>query len=799
MDTTIVEVEPNTTVEESKLSTVVTSNVTCVDAADELELHLNSREFTVVNDAVFLGANSVTVNIPPWLQLAINGAIDTATQDLLFNFSALLAELNVAKNAYTEYINIQTTIDSSIATHLTTLNASIAANSGNIVRLDNIKTTTDEVVATAISIIDASISGGAIHAQIGTLNTAIANMEGAFTASITSMIASYETQTARIDSIDMIQIGSDGYRLGSSKIATDPSGRITGWKFASSSDAPSSFDIIADKFTVSDGISSIAPLSVSNGQVHINGRLNINSNDTSMFIGEYATAPGATVTIGGVLYYVKNGDTYKNTTDGAIYVKSSTGWISQKGVDGISTYTDFVYSLGVTTPNVTVGGTGNVPTVTYTSTWKNNPEDLLVDLGTTQVYSATMVYQKTSATATWTTQSTGSATKWNGVKGVDGLNGIRGAMSVFATGLSVPPTDAQLMNAVCQAVQSTSTCTLVKGDNVTYTGTSSGTKMAYWTGSAWVKDVALYVNGDAIISGTLYADRIVAGSVDITRVGANQIGQMHVNSRASVLELGNTSRPRNSAQVILRGTTFIPLNYSNARVLITATCTIRNNNTSILRACGIRFTGSTGGVIMTSTTPTANNYWLQFDTDTTLSTTQDSIYSYNSSVHGNVWINTSSGVPSTYSINIASGQISWTSYSTQPTLGTLARIDITDANIDTLLPAASNQNKYAFNPNTGILYRSASLNSGYAWCRLFYSTSVSTPGTRYFGETGGYSVDMARGSFPENISTYIFQNTVDVSGNHNSINYGFFASVDDTNSWSCSIEEAAVSIQVIPK
>lgn len=97
-------------------------------------------------------------------------------------------------------------------------------------------------------------------------------------------------------------------------------------------------------------------------------------------------------------------------------------------------------------------------------------------------------------------------TSTSGLDGTDGTDGARGSVSVFSS-FSSTPTDAQL-NAVIYSVTGGS---LPKnGDNITYTIATSGTKQAYYM-NGWIKDVMLYVHGDAIIAGTLSASAIQAG------------------------------------------------------------------------------------------------------------------------------------------------------------------------------------------------------------------------------------------------------------------------------------------------
>ena len=65
------------------------------------------------------------------------------------------------------------------------------------------------------------------------------------------------------------------------------------------------------------------------------------------------------------------------------------------------------------------------------------------------------------------------------------------------------------------------------GDTViwTNTSTSGGTEIYEYNGSTWGTNTALKVNGNAVISGTLYSDRIMAGHIGsaVTALASNMI------------------------------------------------------------------------------------------------------------------------------------------------------------------------------------------------------------------------------------------------------------------------------------
>ncbi len=107
----------------------------------------------------------------------------------------------------------------------------------------------------------------------------------------------------------------------------------------------------------------------------------------------------------------------------------------------------------------------------------------------------------------------------NGTDGSDGINGLpgtRGTISTFAS-YATPPTDGELTATIYFLVDPD---VLVDGDNIIYTvdGPGGGTKSARYDNGSWVKNVQLYVDGDAVITGTLSADRIVANSISVSSV-----------------------------------------------------------------------------------------------------------------------------------------------------------------------------------------------------------------------------------------------------------------------------------------
>lgn len=351
----------------------------------------------------------------------------------------------------------------------------------------------------------------------------------------------------------------------SSKFITDPDGNITGWAMSDSSTTESAFTIYAENFKITDGTTGYTPFRISNGIVHI-GEVDTSTPQITS-IGEYSSAPVATA-VNQVYKNTTDGNTYLwNGTSWVLWLESGasgtdvnivfkvsssntvsptitgnsalpSGWsdgIGQAysttssstpylwyakgtGVSGVWTWgiptlntaTNIaelkLYKLNDTT--MSTAGSYNFGTATlsgYESGWTMSVPTLVNNGDKIYVTTAVVTGAKDSVVVpSWSTPVVYAQR----TDGTAGATGVRGAVSVFKTFTSTPTT-TDLNNAIYAVV----TDGIVRnGDNVTYTisGVSGGTKQAYYM-NGWTTNVQLYVHGDAVISGTLAADKIQAG------------------------------------------------------------------------------------------------------------------------------------------------------------------------------------------------------------------------------------------------------------------------------------------------
>lgn len=179
------------------------------------------------------------------------------------------------------------------------------------------------------------------------------------------------------------------------------------------------------------------------------------------------------------------------------------------GVSGLSIVelTIFKRTTASETPS---GGTYNFATKTLTppSGWS-----VAVPSGTDPVYTsrATVSSANPAATAVsvsgWTASVVSFQNGTNGSKGDTGSPGTRGTVQLIASGSSWSDTTAN--SAITSA---TGSSTRIIGDIVTITNNTSFSQTRAWNGSSWIAASA-YINGNMIVSGTIVADQIAAGTM----------------------------------------------------------------------------------------------------------------------------------------------------------------------------------------------------------------------------------------------------------------------------------------------
>jgi len=182
----------------------------------------------------------------------------------------------------------------------------------------------------------------------------------------------------------------------------------------------------------------------------------------------------------------------------------------EKGVDyfdgAAGTYTSYIYKVGTSVTTPTGGSfTGSVATEVIPSTWTTNPSYGVNDT----VWISSMVYEQEAAgssvwnqVGTWKTPGRFYLRGETGASGSNGYNGSRGSAILHGEGYgSFSSSDAT--DAFNDKFGY-----LVTGDQYIWASTNYGTVIRTYNGSYWTDNTALTVHGDAIIEGTLVADKV---------------------------------------------------------------------------------------------------------------------------------------------------------------------------------------------------------------------------------------------------------------------------------------------------
>lgn len=177
-----------------------------------------------------------------------------------------------------------------------------------------------------------------------------------------------------------------------------------------------------------------------------------------------------------------------------------------------SATTDYIYHSSLTTPPTPTNTTDDTSIIEadINKGWYN---DARLDT----VWAAVRHKQQ----GVWTAWEISRIRGENGTNGSDGRRGSllgRGSSTGWPSGLT-------LTNIIRNI--SGSEDSVYAGDTViwTNTSTSGGTEIYEYNGSTWGTNTALKVNGNAVISGTLYSDRIMAGHIGsvVTALISNMI------------------------------------------------------------------------------------------------------------------------------------------------------------------------------------------------------------------------------------------------------------------------------------
>lgn len=211
------------------------------------------------------------------------------------------------------------------------------------------------------------------------------------------------------------------------------------------------------------------------------------------------------------------------------------------GSNGLSIAELTVFRRSASAPATPTGGTYSFldKTLTPPSGWSVN-----IPAGADPVYASRSVVSSTYHTATSVAPGTWSSpvvSFQNGTQGLQGLTGERGSLNGYGSKYSISSSSwsnnqaqAVIYNMIYGTAMTTysSTGHLRIGDTVTLSNGSSFAETRYWGGTSWLSP-GVVIDGNLLVSGTVSASKISAGTMD-----ANGIV---INSTYGSVGFGNSS------------------------------------------------------------------------------------------------------------------------------------------------------------------------------------------------------------------------------------------------------------------
>jgi hypothetical protein len=149
------------------------------------------KEYSIVGDGIYASVSADEA--PSWLTGIIDDVVANSVAAGMGNYDLLvedvlnaIASIDVASNTYVEQIDITSIVDGIIASHLTTLNASIDGNTSTISQLSTTVATNNSTLALSVTALDVELSGE-ITSSVGAVSTALATETGVRASEISAL------------------------------------------------------------------------------------------------------------------------------------------------------------------------------------------------------------------------------------------------------------------------------------------------------------------------------------------------------------------------------------------------------------------------------------------------------------------------------------------------------------------------------------------------------------------------------------------------------------------------------------
>ena len=241
-----------------------------VDVVSPISAEAEIKQYTLVGDDIYI-KRYTNENIPDWYRQLVS---DIISQDnTITDMNAAISYLSTLPAGYNHMITELQNADATTNTSLQSLVTTTGDHTAAIGNLQITKVDADGAAAIARTTIGSYFADGSAGAWFDNQISTYASDISANAMNISTLSATLDGQSVRIDTVEDVAINASGWSANASKLITSPDGSITGWSFGDGSNVKSYFQIQATNFKISDGATGYTPFSIVGSDILFNGKV----------------------------------------------------------------------------------------------------------------------------------------------------------------------------------------------------------------------------------------------------------------------------------------------------------------------------------------------------------------------------------------------------------------------------------------------------------------------------------------------------------------------------------------------
>lgn len=243
---------------DSGMEVEVAVNETVPSIEQTMEVTAEVRQWTLVSDAIYIEQNSAS--LPAWAEAYFNGLVETS--QLNSDFTVLQQIVTEMDNYFSSEVSNLKAADYEQSVFLQGLKASTDAATSAIIDIQSTKVDAAGAYAQAEQAIGSWMTDGAGAAWVASKTNTMVTQIAASASQLNSLTVNLNGVSSSVTTNSDAIVTIDGYASAAYTLELDVNGKISGFK-TQNDGVISTFDIVADKFKITNGASaSVTPFEV---------------------------------------------------------------------------------------------------------------------------------------------------------------------------------------------------------------------------------------------------------------------------------------------------------------------------------------------------------------------------------------------------------------------------------------------------------------------------------------------------------------------------------------------------------